>query len=176
MGRVNLLFKEFFYTMSKEIISGLDPARSPDLILVNSPLRDYELRAKDDYEVLPPMGLGYIATQAFSEGHNVGLIDAEHHGVEQSRLADTVNSLHPRLAGINVLTPNRTQALKFAEQLEPEIPLIIGGAHANAMIEKTLREFTAVHPKVILARGEAELAVAAILDGRNPHNIPGIFG
>lgn len=161
--------------MNKEIISGLDPTRSPDLILVNSPLRDYGLRPKEDYEVLPPMGLGYIATQAFSEGHNVGLIDAEHHGVEQSTLADTVNNLQPRLAGINVLTPNRTQALKFAEQLDSEIPLIIGGAHANAMFERTLREFAAAHPKVILARGEAEFAVVAILDGQNPQNIPGIF-
>lgn len=161
--------------MNKEIVSGLDPSRLPDLILVNSPLRDYEERKKDDYEVLPPLGLAYIATQASSESHNVGLIDAEHHGVEQSILAETVNNLQPRFAGINVLTPNRIQALKFAKQLDPEIPLIIGGAHANAMIERTLREFTIVHPKVILARGEAELAVSAILGGRNPHTMPGIF-
>jgi len=130
--------------MNKEIISGFNPTRLIDLVLVNSPLRDYGERKKEDYEVLPPLGLAYIATQASYKGHNVGLIDAEHHGVEQSILAETVNNLHPRVAGINVLTPNRIQALKFAEQLDPEILLIIGGAHASKLIERTLKEFTTV--------------------------------
>ena len=60
--------------MAKEVVSGYDFTRNGDLILVNSPIRDYSKRPKDDYEVLPPLGLGYIATQVAYEGHNVGLI------------------------------------------------------------------------------------------------------
>jgi len=161
--------------MNTETISGLDEERTPDLILVNSPLRNYDERPRDNFEVLPPFGLGYIATQSWSEGHNVGLIDAEHHGIGPSRLAEAVNVLNPRFAGINVLTPSRKQALKFARKLNKNIPLLIGGAHASAMIKRTLKEFTDVHSKVILIPGEAELAVVAFLDGQNPHEIPGAF-
>jgi radical SAM superfamily enzyme YgiQ (UPF0313 family) len=161
--------------MQKEVISGLNPLSNADLILVNSPLRDYGYRPKDDYEVLPPLGLAYIATQAAHKGHNIGLIDAEHHGLEQLRLVNIVNDLNPRYVGINVLTPTRSQALLFAERLIPEIPLIIGGTHATTLTEKTIREFSAVHEKVVLIKSEAELAVTAILDGQNLHNIPGAF-
>jgi radical SAM superfamily enzyme YgiQ (UPF0313 family) len=159
----------------KEIISGLNPLNISDLILVNSPLRDYGQRAKDDYEVLPPMGLAYIATHAAQHGHNVGLIDAEHHGLEQARLASMVNDLNPRYVGINVFTPTRTQALHFAEQLAPDLPLVIGGPHATTLTERTLREFSAVHNKVVLIRSEAEIAVTALLDGKRAEQIPGAF-
>jgi anaerobic magnesium-protoporphyrin IX monomethyl ester cyclase len=158
-----------------ESITGLIQSKNSDLVLVNSPLRDYDLRQKDDYEVLPPIGLAYIATIAANKGHNVGLIDAEYHGLGQSTIANIINALNPRYAGINVLTPTRPQALFFAERLNPNIPLIIGGSHATALTEKTLREFSAVHKKVILIRSEAELAVSAILDGQDIHTIPGVF-
>jgi len=161
--------------MTKEFVAGFDSRRNGDLILVNSPLRDYDKRPKDNYEVLPPLGLGYIATQANYEGHNVGLIDAEHYGIEQSRLASIVNDLNPRYVGINVFTPNRLQSLLFAKRLTPNIPLIIGGPHATTLPVKTLHEFFIVHEKVILIRGEAELAVTRLLDNQDVHAIPGIF-
>lgn len=158
-----------------ENVSGLNHSRNPDLVLVNSPLRNYDLRQKDDYEVLPPLGLAYIASKAAEEGHNIGLIDAEHNGLGRSEIVRVVNVLNPRYAGINVLTPTRLQALSIAEGLNPDIPLVIGGSHATALTEKTLREFSAVHRKVVLIRGEAELTVSAILDGQDIHTIPGVF-
>ena len=161
--------------MRIEKVSGLDQSRNADLILVNSPLRDYDMRPKDDYEVLPHLGLAYIASKAAQVGHNVGLIDAEHNGMGQSELVNIVNALRPRYVGINVLTPTRLQSLAFAENLDPDIPLVIGGSHATSLTEKTLREFATVHEKVILIRSEAELAVTAILDGQNIHSIPGAF-
>ncbi|KKP66096.1 MAG: Radical SAM family protein [Candidatus Roizmanbacteria bacterium GW2011_GWA2_35_19] len=161
--------------MQIEHVAGLRQSSNPDLILVNSPLRDYDKRPKDDYEVLPPLGLAYIASKSARRGHNVGLVDAEHHGIGQSTIANIVNALNPRFAGINVLTPARPQALSFAKNLDQNIPLIIGGSHATSLTEKTLREFALVHEKVILIRSEAELAVTAILDGQDVHSIPGAF-
>lgn len=161
--------------MIKEFVAGFDSSRNGDLILVNSPLRDYAERLKDDYEVLPPLGLGYIATQAAHEGFNVGLIDAEHFGIEQSKLANMVNDLNPRYVGINVFTPNRLQSLLFAQKLSSDIPLIIGGPHATTLSEKTLYEFSAVHEKVILIKGEAEFAVSKVLNGQSVCSIPGVF-
>lgn len=164
-----------FFPMQVEHVAGLRQSSNADLILVNSPLRDYDVRPKDDYEVLPPLGLAYIASESAHKGHNVGLVDAEHHGIGQSTIANIVNALSPRYAGINVLTPARPQALSFAKNLDQNIPLIIGGSQATSLTEKTLREFSSVHEKVILIRSEAELAVTAILDGQDVHSIPGAF-
>lgn len=161
--------------MTKEIVAGLKPERLPDLVLVNSTLRDYGLKPKDDYDVLPPLGLAYIATQGQSKGHNIGLLDAEHHGIPVSEIAETVNAIKPRYVGINVLTPTRLQALNFAQKLDPEIPLIIGAAHASAMPKRTLLEFTKVHPLTILIQHEAELAIQFLLDGQPVKSIPGTF-
>ena len=161
--------------MIKEIVSGLNPLSGVDLLLINSPLRDYDNRPKDDYEVLPPLGLAYIATQTADQGQNIGLIDAEHYGLGQLRLTREVNRLNPRFVGINVFTPAFSQALSFAKELNSEIPIIIGGPHATALAESTLRAFSAVHKKVILIISEAEFAVSALLDGQNPRNIPGAF-
>lgn len=143
--------------MTSEIISGFDSTKTGDLILVNSPMRDYSQRPKDDYEVLPPLGLGYIATKANKDSYNVGLIDAEHQGIGLQKLIDTVNSANPRYVGINVLTPTRTIALRIVNGLNQDINLLIGGAQTSAMPRETLLEFTTVHPKTLLISQEGEL-------------------
>lgn len=161
--------------MTNEIISGFDSGRTGDLILVNSPMRDYDQRSKDDYEVLPPLGLGYIATTSGHDGHNVGLIDAEHQGMGLQRLIDTVNSVNPRYVGINVLTPTRTIALSIAKGLNQDVDLIVGGAQASAMPKETLLEFTAFHPKTLLVTQEGELPVTALLNGVPKELVPNLF-
>lgn len=128
--------------MSKEFIAGLQPDSTANLVLINSPLRDYGETPKADYDVLPPIGLAYIASEATSHGHNIGIIDAEHHGIGVNHLAELANNLNPENIGINILTPTRLQALKFAQQLNSEIPLLIGGPHATALPKKTIKEFS----------------------------------
>ncbi len=161
--------------MSVEKIHGLSPDRNPDLILVNSPMRNYDQKPKPEYCVLPPIGLGYIATESARKGFNIGLLDAEYYGIGVSDLAQNINILRPRFAGINILTPTRKVVLEFAQKLDPEIPLIVGGTHATALPVRTLKELSHVHNKTILIRGEAEFVVQALLDGQSPHELSGMY-
>ena len=162
---------------SENYISGIDPSLPVDLILVNSPLRsDYNVKPKADYEVLPPLGEAYLASAAAREGHNVGIVDAEHHGLGVNQVAEIVNSHQvPRIVGINILTPARESALKFAALIDPDLPLVIGGPHATALPEKTLREFVAIHERTFLMRGEAEISLVRLLNGDRPDQIPGLW-
>jgi radical SAM superfamily enzyme YgiQ (UPF0313 family) len=161
--------------MTSEIISGFVPERTGDLILVNSPMRDYDQRPKDDYEVLPPLGLGYIATGAHMDGHNVGILDAEHQGIGLRVLTDKLNKISPRIVGLNVLTPTRTVALNIAKGLNQDINLLIGGAQASAMPKETLLEFSSIHSKTLLISQEGELPVEALLNGIPKELIPNLF-
>jgi len=156
------------------IIRGSDPSRRLDLLLINCPVRDYGNRAKDAYEVLPPIGLGIIATYAQHAGFNVGMIDAESEGYTVAQIVDTINKVSPDFVGINILTPTRSVALAIAEKLNQSITLLVGGAHATALPEKTTREFTLLHQNTILFVSEAEVAVSHILLGNKREEIAGV--
>lgn len=157
-------------------ISGLNPQHTPDGVFVNSPLREYEDIPRDDSEVLPPLGLAYILSYLAQEGsYNVGHLDAEHFGVPTRRIAETINNLQPRWAGMNVLTPTFKMVLEVAAQLDPDIHLVVGGPHATALPEKTLRAVVKAHPKTVLIVGEAEHSVKLLLDGVPVDAIAGAY-
>lgn len=161
--------------MTKEIVQGLDKNRTTDLILINSPLRNYDLSQRPNYTVLPPLGLGYIATESSVKGHNVGLLDAEYHTVGITEIAKAVNNLRPRYIGINMLTPTRELVMQFATAIDPDLTLVVGGPHATALPKRSLNELTEKHVRTILITGEAEFATLALLNGQSPHDIPGIY-
>ncbi|MET9930424.1 hypothetical protein [Streptomyces sp. NPDC006324] len=66
-----------------ELIAGADPNRLLDCLFVNAPLRDYGLRPRVNDYTLPVLGMGYIATVARAAGFNVGVLDAEAHGMRK---------------------------------------------------------------------------------------------
>lgn len=161
----------------KKYLAGYNPDKSPDLLLINSPLRpDYDENPKDDYDVLPPLGVATLATHAKEYGHTVGVLDAEHYGLGVKEITSGINThLAPRVVGINVLTPARVSALELAKGLNADVPLVIGGAHATALPEETLREFSTVHANTLLIRGEAEVALTQLLNGDRFESIPGLW-
>ncbi|MEO8105226.1 MAG: radical SAM protein [Candidatus Saccharibacteria bacterium] len=158
-------------------IERLDHNHSADLLLVNTPLIDYvdHDRAYSAEDLLPPLGLGYIATEAASRGHNVGLIDAEALGTPVRELTGLINKLQPRYLGINALTPTMGVLTKILEQVDPKISVIIGGAHPTALPNDVLQLFSKNDRRVIVVRGEAEMVVGGILDESALANLPGTY-
>lgn len=64
-----------------DLIAGADLSRPLDALFVNAPLRDYAQRPRVNDFTLPVLGMGYIATYAAAQGLNVGVLDAEAHGL-----------------------------------------------------------------------------------------------
>ena len=159
---------------SKELFTvGLDPNSNPDAVLVNSPLRDYGVRPREDQEVLPPLGIAYILSYLAEKNFNVGHLDAEHFGVPVAGIANEINLLRPRWAGMNVLTPTLEMVKKVAGQLDPDVNLVLGGPHATALSERTIKEIAAIHPNTVLIAGEAEHAMGQLVDGVHIGDIAG---
>ena len=64
-----------------DLIAGADPAREIDALFVNAPLLDYDERPRVNDFTLPVLGMAYIATYAAAKGFNLGVLDAEVHGL-----------------------------------------------------------------------------------------------
>ncbi|MGW3627813.1 B12-binding domain-containing radical SAM protein [Streptomyces sp. NPDC000880] len=158
-----------------ELIAGADPNRVIDAVFVNAPLRDYDQRARVNDYTLPVLGLGYIATYAKEQGHNVGVLDAEAHGLGIQRTADIVNAIKPRWAGFNLLAPTYPISARIASLLDPQILVMAGGHHAKAAPDLVLRDprFRNLSALII---GEGETRVAALLqDARRRAELPKVL-
>lgn len=145
-----------------ELLAGVDPTRSIDLILINSPLKNYDLSPRYNDFTLPVLGLGYIATSVHLAGFNVAVLDAEALGLGISRIIALINAHTPRWVGLNLLAPTYRWSLEILQGLDPDIRILLGGHQAKAMPQRILHDPTL--PRIdALILGEGEYRVAALL-------------
>ncbi|MEV8568125.1 radical SAM protein [Streptomyces sp. NPDC051322] len=157
------------------LISGADDAHTLDALFVNAPLRDYGLRPRTNDYTLPVLGMAYIATYAQRCGFNVGILDAEAHGLGIAETAKIVNTAAPRWAAMNLLAPTYEMSARTAAQLDPDIALMVGGHHAKAMPDRILADRRMTNLRALVL-GEGELRVAALLeDEQRRRELPGVI-
>ncbi|MEU3982788.1 radical SAM protein [Streptomyces sp. NPDC026672] len=158
-----------------DLIVGADPGRSLDALFVNAPLRDYTLRPRVNDYTLPVLGMAYIATYARQAGFNVGILDAEAHGLGIERTVAVVNAARPRWVGMNLLAPTYELSARIAAGLDDGIALMVGGHHAKAMPERVLADPRMARLRALVL-GEGEPRVAALLaDETRRSELPGVM-
>ncbi|GAA2463041.1 B12-binding domain-containing radical SAM protein [Streptomyces lavendulocolor] len=159
-----------------DLIAGADLNRAVDALFVNAPLRDYDQRARVNDYTLPVLGLGYIATYAKEHGgFNVGVLDAEAHGLGIQRVADIINAIRPRWAGFNLLAPTYSISARIAALLNPDILVMAGGHHAKAAFDLVLHDPRFRHLTALII-GEGETRVSALLDdARDRAHLPKVM-
>ncbi|MDX3024935.1 B12-binding domain-containing radical SAM protein [Streptomyces acidiscabies] len=156
------------------LIAGADDTRTLDAVFVNAPLRDYTQRPRTNDYTLPVLGMAYIATFARQQGFNVGVLDAEAHGLGIEETARIVNGAAPRWAALNLLAPTYEMSARIAARLDEGIDLMAGGHHAKAMPERILNDPRMSRLKALVL-GEGELRVAALLDDVHSRRVlPGV--
>lgn len=157
------------------LITGADTARTIDALFVNAPLRDYDQRPRTNDYTLPVLGMAYIATYAQRiGGFNVGVLDAEAHGLGIEETAKLVNEAAPRWAAMNLLAPTYEMSARIAAKLDPDIALMVGGHHAKAMPDRILADPRMANLRALVL-GEGELRVAALLDDeQRRRELPGV--
>ncbi|MFE9454040.1 B12-binding domain-containing radical SAM protein [Streptomyces sp. NPDC006739] len=157
------------------LIAGADGRRPLDALFINAPLRDYTLRPRTNDYTLPVLGMAYIATYAQKHGHNVGVLDAEAHGLGIEATARIVNKAAPRWAALNLLAPTYEMSAQIADLLDPDIALMAGGHHAKAMPHRVLDDPRMRHLRALVL-GEGELRVTALLDDeQSRRTLPGVL-
>lgn len=119
------------------------------------------------------LGTAYIATYAQRAGFNVGVRDAEAHGLGIKETAQIVNDVAPRWAAMNLLAPTYEMSARIAKHLAPEIALMVGGHHARAMPDRILNDPRMRNLRALVL-GAGELRVVALLeDEQRRRELPG---
>lgn len=152
-----------------KLLAGVNVSRPIDLILINSPLKNYDLFPRYNDFTLPVLGLGYIATYAQQAGFNVAVLDAEALGLGISRIASIVNHYAPRWAGLNLLAPTYRYSLEILQALDPSIRIMLGGHQAKAMPQQILydRNIPRIDAMIL---GEGEYRATALLENIHRRN------
>lgn len=159
----------------KALIEGADFSRPLDALLVNAPLRDYAVRPRVNDLTLPVLGMAYIATCAASAGYNVGVLDAEAHGLSVATVIRLVNGAAPRWAGFNLLAPTYEVSAAIVSGLDPVIKIMLGGHQAKAMPAAILAD-PRMHRCAALIIGEAETRATELLGDHDRRvSLPGVM-
>jgi radical SAM superfamily enzyme YgiQ (UPF0313 family) len=158
-----------------DLIAGIDLSREIDAVFVNAPLRDYAERPRVNDFTLPVLGMAYLSTYAASRGHNVGVLDAEAHGLSIEATIELVNRSAPRWVGFNLLAPTYEISARIAAALDPQIKIMVGGHQAKAMPTEILTDQRMARCTALVL-GEAETRVAELLaDHQARSRLPGVM-
>lgn len=127
-----------------------------------------------------PLGIGYLAAYVRAKGISVDVVDAK---MEQHTSSDitvaAIMARYPKYVGISAMTVEYPMAATIAEKIKtyPNPPeIILGGVHANALPETSLKETGAVD---YILTGQAEESVVSLLRCMEDHSpvtsVPGLF-
>lgn len=148
----------------------------PKIVLVDPPPR--RRIEFPEFRNYPYLGLAYIAAYLRNKGIDCSVIDAKFERLDFEELMKRLRLLGPSIVGITATTPEISRAHEVAEAAKKNLNgviTIVGGAHATALPEETLREFPAFDMAVF---GEGELTsyelVEAVTNGNSLSDIKGL--
>lgn len=136
-----------------------------NVVLIAPPLMDYvqgRLRpiSMDAERECPPYGIYLLASILRAEGHQVTLMDLIAHSTSSIKsYRELIKASH--LIGIAATSMSWAAAqhvITQVRQLQPEVPIVLGGIHPTMFDEYILRHF----PVDYIVRGEGELALPAL--------------
>ena len=138
--------------------------QSLDVLIINSPLFRDKVNGYDE-DSLPPLGLGYIATDLWSNGVVVELLDAVEANIPLETLLAVIRQKRPRYVALNVFTTNLHLVREIVESIEGGVRFIIGGL-ATKNLYKTILHWNTSCPVDIVV-GEGDFVVSAIVQGKS---------
>ena len=126
----------------------------------------------------PSLGIAYVASSLRAAGHTIDLLDGKLDGLTVDDIVMRVRDRPPDLVGITCMTVEYPRAVEIARRIKHEqadTPVIVGGAHVNAVGQGALEEGESFDYACI---GEGEHLVCELVDAleRNadPTGIPGL--
>ncbi|MBP9760606.1 MAG: B12-binding domain-containing radical SAM protein [Candidatus Pacebacteria bacterium] len=137
-----------------------------DVLVVNSPLfRESGIRDDEDY--LPPLGLGYIATDLQSNGIAVELVDTVAEGLGVNDLIVKIQGSHPEYVALNVFTTN-LHLVREVVKKTPDTRFIVGGLVTRSIHEEMAGWDPASPLDIVLGDGD-HIVSALVLGSSVPH-------
>lgn len=131
--------------------------------------------SKDYLSLQFPINLGYIAAALKDAGHSISMVDFN---VQDLPLATVLEQSSPQVVGLTAMTSaidNASRIISEVKRLAPEVATVLGGVHASALPEQTLREMPDLD-YVVFGEGEVTMRefVKAQEQGRDPAGLDGV--
>lgn len=151
-------------------------AVNPDQILLLRPIDPLQDSALLSHT--RPMNLAYLAAMLRTAGFVVTIVDYETTRFSSHHLQHVLQRMRPAVAGITCTTPTIKSAARLAAAIKTYAPgatTVIGGSHASALPEQTLKEFPAFD-YLVFGEGETTLLELCIRlrDGGKDGTIAGL--
>lgn len=91
----------------------------------------------------PGLGIAYVASSLRAAGHTIELLDGKLDGLAVDDIVTRVRASRPDLVGITCMTVEYPRAVEIARRIRhdrPDVPIVVGGAHVNAVQGQALEE------------------------------------
>ena len=92
---------------------------------------------------IPGLGIAYVASSLRAAGHEIELLDGKLDHMTVDEIVDRVHDGRPDLVGITCMTVEYPRAVDIARRIkdgDADIPIVVGGAHVNAVGRQALEE------------------------------------
>lgn len=92
-------------------------------------------------QIVPQLGLGYLATSLRRHRFSVGLLDCVKEGYDHRRFIEEVKRLRPRIIGFQVFTMDLVsvkESIRLIKNYDTSIVTVVGGAHPSGLPVDTL--------------------------------------
>lgn len=126
-----------------------------------------------------PLGLGYIAAYLKKYGnYNVKLVDFEAQELQIEEIKKIIDDYNPSVIGITCSTPTFSNAVKLASlcKTKSDAKIILGGAHASALPEFIIENYSNCFDYVVMGEGEETILelLDSLFSNKDIQNVKGI--
>jgi len=130
--------------------------------------------------VVPPIGLGYLATALRKSGFEVKILDGIKEKLNTEKLEKKVNEWKPDVIGIQVFSCDAHTVKEYVSkirEIDRNILVIVGGAHVSGVGKEVFDYFNGIHFAIA---GEGETAFPMLLKKisageKNLDEVPGLL-
>ncbi len=135
------------------------------VLLINTPMS----LTDTVYEYAEPLGVLYIGSYLSERGHDVRIKDYSVDRYDKTKLRELINNFSPEIVGISFMSASYNSAnvlINNIRGIKPDIPIVVGGYHATAMPELTLKDMNVD----VVVRGEGEITfweLAEVIDSKD---------
>lgn len=131
--------------------------------IINSPLFRDKVSGYDE-DSLPPIGLGYIATDLANSGHQVSLHDAVALNTPLRDLIDELNTSDYDVVALNVFTTNLHLVKELVESVQRNISFVLGGLSTKTLYRDIFHWKSSNAIDVVM--GDGELIMNDLIEGQ----------
>ena len=135
-------------------------------LLINPPYsleERYGRNIKQFGAVTEPLGLAYLAAALEGSGREVAIHDAPALGCDLGMTVEKITTEKWDLVGVTLLTPMFDSVRRLLREIRrqaPHVLIVVGGAHASALPERTLAEIPEID---FLCIGEGEETIGELV-------------